>query len=241
MGELALTDLRQIEGEPRVLDLRLGERLGYGRAVKVREIIRRNVTELRSHGTLKPHGGASISGKGRVMASEEFYLNEAQAVLVCMLARTPAAVELRRQVVQVFLAWRHGRLERSVQPARPAKSPKVDERATRWARMERRIEQLEKALKLQAKVEEGEAFARAVAYMPNVLMLDHPDGRRRKQARPRWWYDLPVREAVIAHHRQMTLYRALELLRQEFGNARIPSRSSLARFWLTLDEVRAAQ
>ena len=115
----------------------------------------------------------------------------------------------------------------------------MSDRTTRWAQMERRVRQIEKALALQD-VAETPAFARALAYLPNILFLDHDDGRRRRQSRPRWWFDLPVREAAIGHHRQMTLDQATALLIAEFGKSRAPSRSSLARFWLTLDAVRAA-
>ncbi|WP_066477418.1 MULTISPECIES: hypothetical protein [unclassified Sphingomonas] len=116
-----------------------------------------------------------------------------------------------------------------------------DRELTRWADLERRIGQIEKLINLQAQVDQGEPFARAVAYMPGILALEHLDGRRRRQSRPSWWHDLPVRQAVIAHHRQMTITRAVALLKEEFGERRAPSKSSLGRFWKALDEVRAAQ
>lgn len=237
MGALAVTDLRQIEGEPRVADLRLGEVLGFGHPVNIRKVIRRNEAELGRYGGVFSTAEKTSDVGGR--PGTAYYLNEAQAVILCMFSRTAQAADAREQIVKVFLAWRHGRLERAVQPVPRERKPNMPDRQTRWSQMERRISQIEKAIGLQGKVETPD-FARALAYMPNVLFLDHDDGRRRKQSRPRWWYDLPVREAVIEHHRQMTIDHAIYLVRKEFGKARAPSRSSLARFWLTLDAVRAA-
>jgi hypothetical protein len=58
----------------------------------------------------RPTLGASISGKGRVAETVEYYLNEAQALLVCMFSRTDQAAAVRKQIVEVFIAHRHGRL-----------------------------------------------------------------------------------------------------------------------------------
>jgi hypothetical protein len=79
-----------------------------------------------------------------------------------------------------------------------------------------------------------------MAYAPTILYLDKADGSRKRQARPRWWYDLEVRAAAIEHHRQMPIAVAVAVIRNFHGKERAPSRSSLARFWLQLDEVRAA-
>lgn len=237
MGALALStaDLRKISGEPRVHDLRLGEVLGFDRPRNVRKIIRRNSQELALHGALALHGGASISGKGRVMPSEEFYLNEAQALLICMFSRTNEAASARKQIVEAFLAYRHGKLV----PIAAGEVPTYDHDRP-WAKMEQRLKRLERLMEVQAKIETS-AFASALAYSPTVLRLTDAKGRRKRQTRPRWWYDREVREAVIAAHRQMTIDIAVASLRQQFGRDRAPSRSSVGRFWQTLDEVRAAQ
>ena len=230
---LRIDDLRIMEREPRVHDMRLGEILGFSKPINVRKVIRRNATELQSHAELKIQRGNSISGKGRVMGSDEFYLNEAQALLVCMFARTNEAAAARKQIIEVFLAHRHGKLV----PAgrlRPA-----NDRDLPWAKMEQRIKRIERMIDIQAKVE-SEAFANALAYAPTILYLDGAGGKPKKQTRPRWWYDREVREAVIACHRQMTVDIATESLKQQFGKGRGPSRSSIGRFWLVLDQVRAA-
>jgi hypothetical protein len=92
---------------------------------------------------------------------------------------------------------------------------------------------------LQGKVDTP-AYTRALAYAPTILFLDKADGTRKRQARPRWWYDLEVRSAIIEHHRQMPVRVAVEVIRNIYGRERAPSSSSLGRFWQQLDEVRAA-
>lgn len=56
------------------------------------------------------HGGAKLPARGRGRPEEGFLLNEAQAILITMFSRTPTAAEVRRQIIAVFIAWRHGRL-----------------------------------------------------------------------------------------------------------------------------------
>jgi hypothetical protein len=107
----SLTDLNlEIDGEPRIRDLTIADRLGYERPRKIRELIEANMAELQQYG-LAPRRGAPItSGKGRVTEVEEYWLNEAQCLLVCMFSRTDAAAEVRRALIEVFMAWRRGEL-----------------------------------------------------------------------------------------------------------------------------------
>lgn len=49
--------LTPINGEPRVHDLHLAERLGFDRPRKIRDIIKRNHDKLLNFGGV-PHGGA---------------------------------------------------------------------------------------------------------------------------------------------------------------------------------------
>jgi phage anti-repressor protein len=44
-----------------------------------------------------------------------FYLNEEQALLICMFARTDKAKQVRTEVIRVFTAWRRGNLAPMVQ------------------------------------------------------------------------------------------------------------------------------
>lgn len=40
--------------------------------------------------------------------STAYYLNEEQALLVCLLSKTPKAKQVRAEVIRVFSAWRRG-------------------------------------------------------------------------------------------------------------------------------------
>lgn len=233
---LRIEDVRPVSGEPRVRDTRLGEVLGFAKPVSIRKIIRRNERELAMHGDIFSTV-EKFSGQQSGPAAKEYHLNEAQALLVCMFSRTNQAVEARKQIVTVFLSYRAGKLV----PAQkaPSRHRPAAERDVAWEAMEKRIKRLEKLMQMQDRVE-TRAFASAVAYAPSILYLDQANGKRKKQRRPRWWYDREVREAVIATHRQMTIDIAAETLKNQFGKGRAPTRSSIGRFWMVLDEVRAA-
>lgn len=74
----------------------------------------------------------------------------------------------------------------------------------------------------------GESFAIDATHSP------HFKGGRR----PSFWGDLPVREAVIALHRQATIDAAICTLEAKFGKERTPSRSAIGRVWKQLDKDR---
>ena len=106
--EAVMLNLRVVEiaAEPRVLDVALAEALGFERPRVIRELIERNRPELQTFGNL-PYRTAKLAGRGR--PTTECHLNEAQALLVCMFARTPNAAIVRKQVIEVFIAWRQGK------------------------------------------------------------------------------------------------------------------------------------
>ena len=53
---------------------------------------------------------ATRCGAYRNRQYTEYWLNERQALLVCVLSRTERAAEVRRALITVFTAWRHGQL-----------------------------------------------------------------------------------------------------------------------------------
>lgn len=133
---ITVNDLQIHQGEPRVLDLRLAEALGYERPRKIRDIIKSNIDELARHGEMValvggvdaatsggieglPRSGASLPRSGANpnggRPATEYLLTEGQALVVCLLARTERAADVRYQVISVFLAWRKGTLP----PVRP--------------------------------------------------------------------------------------------------------------------------
>ena len=114
--QLRIEDLKLIKGEPRMLDLRLGEALEFASPIKVRELIRRNQDELAVYGEVIPMVGKTQSDTGG-RPGEEFWLNETQALLVAMFSRTAKAAEVRFQILQVYVAYRRGELSQAVQPS----------------------------------------------------------------------------------------------------------------------------
>jgi len=108
-------DLQDFEGEVRISDARLAVLLGYAQPRYIRDIIRTNQEELLTHGVLRRFTAKPPSGSQGGRPERMIMLNEAQAILVTMFSRTQRAAEARRQIVQVFIAWRHGHLV----PAQP--------------------------------------------------------------------------------------------------------------------------
>ena len=106
---LRLVDVAVIDDdEPRILDLRIAERLGFTEPRAIRKLIRRHKGELGRHGGLGQHVPNPGPQGGR--PSREYWLNEAQAILICMKSETPLAEDIRAEIVTVFQAYRHGRL-----------------------------------------------------------------------------------------------------------------------------------
>jgi len=100
-------DLQVIESEPRIHDLRLGERLEFERPRDIRKLIERNIEELERYGRLRHHGATSHNGPG-ARSVEEYWLNEAQALIICMKSDAPRAADVREEIIYVFKMWRHG-------------------------------------------------------------------------------------------------------------------------------------
>jgi hypothetical protein len=89
--QLRPTDLKDVDGEPRVLDLRVAERLGFGRDRDLRKLIERNAKLLEMHGELiratvarnqkdTPKAGRPENG---------YWLNEGQTVALAFLSSAP--------------------------------------------------------------------------------------------------------------------------------------------------------
>lgn len=91
--------------EPHVFDLHLAQELGFDRMTSIRVLIDRNAAELETYGTL--HRCAAKSTGGR--PGRAYYLNEAQALVLCALSRTPKAAGVRKLLIDVFMAWREKR------------------------------------------------------------------------------------------------------------------------------------
>lgn len=103
---LSLKDLHLLNGEPRVLDLRIAERLGYEKPRDIRELIDRNAEELMSYGEVCRTARQTSDKGGR--PTTECWLNEAQTLLLCMFSKTDNAAQVRKEVITVYLAYRQG-------------------------------------------------------------------------------------------------------------------------------------
>lgn len=108
VSDLALS---VVADEPRVRDIDLAERLGFDRPRKIRDLIKANIEELQAHGILPSSGAKSRDAHGRGRPGLEYWLNEPQALLVCMFSRTANAARVRKMLIEVFMEWRHGRLD----------------------------------------------------------------------------------------------------------------------------------
>ncbi len=107
----SLSDINiEIDGEPRLRDLTIADRLGYERPRDIRELIKRNLEELGTYGAA-PYRTALLSRpQGGVVQVDEYWLNEPQSLLICMFSKTDMAAEVRRALIELFLAWRRGEL-----------------------------------------------------------------------------------------------------------------------------------
>jgi hypothetical protein len=100
--------------EPRVRDTDLAERLGYDRPRKFRELVSKMVESNELPGILvRPGYGRGRNQHGEtsaVIVTNEFWLTEREALLVCARSEAPRAHEVRAMLVDVFIAYRRGQL-----------------------------------------------------------------------------------------------------------------------------------
>lgn len=103
-------DLQIVSGEPRIQDIRLAEALEFKVPRQIRELIKRNIVELERYGPLACGTTMVEIGSGAKRETAEYYLNEAQALLICMKSDAPRAEDGRAEIIAVFQAWRHGKM-----------------------------------------------------------------------------------------------------------------------------------
>lgn len=152
-GALSLVDLNsEVNHEPRILDVRVGERLGFDRPRDIRQLIDRNREELEAYGPL-----AARHRKSRGQEFTEYWLNEGQTLLLCMFSRTPAAAAVRREVIEVFMAYRRGLLA-------PASITAIEDQEPPQRLCDRFAQEC-----ARLGFETPEAFAKAVGWRGNKL------------------------------------------------------------------------
>jgi hypothetical protein len=112
MLNLQLSDLQVVDGDedPRVQDLRLAEILGLGRLRDVRQLIERNREDLEEYASLRCRTAVIGAGKGALHEVQEYWLTEGQALRICSLSKTKNAKRATKVIIDVFIAWRRGKL-----------------------------------------------------------------------------------------------------------------------------------
>lgn len=100
MSSLILTP---INGEPRIHDLALAEHLGFDEPRMIRKLIKRNEPKLLKFGVCATVSQTSGELGGR--PSVEYYLNQKQAIFICMKSETEKAFDVQADIVRVFDAY----------------------------------------------------------------------------------------------------------------------------------------
>jgi hypothetical protein len=90
----------------RIRDVELGARLGYARPRAIRELIERMLAD----GKLSDAGLCRIVVQSGGRPANEFWLNERSAIKVIAKSETPVADAILDEVIDVFVAWRNGKL-----------------------------------------------------------------------------------------------------------------------------------
>lgn len=99
---LSVNDLSIVKDEPRILDVRLAEALGFQRPADIRPLIARHSAALDRFG---PIIRMVRKNQGRGRPAHESYLNKRQALYICTKAETVWSMEVTIQMVKVFSAY----------------------------------------------------------------------------------------------------------------------------------------
>lgn len=85
------------DGELRISDIELAERLGYAEVRNFRKVVRKNADDLREFGLLR-----QIDAKGRGRSERVYWLNRAQAIHAVYRSDTPDASKLAISLTKAF-------------------------------------------------------------------------------------------------------------------------------------------
>lgn len=135
---ISIADLNtEIDADPRIQDILLGERLGFDRPRDVRKLVERNIQEIQLYGVCATVAQTTGPKGGR--PGKAYYLNEPQALLICMFSNTAKAAEVRKMLIDVFMEYRRGKGMVKVQAHERRTSTTVDNAI----RLSRSIDRLE--------------------------------------------------------------------------------------------------
>ena len=116
--------LYEIEGEPYVKDVELGAWLGMTQPSNIRQTVASNIKELQSEQPIHVVREMVALGSGAKREIDVNYLTEDQVLLLTIYSRTPKGREFRRLLIDVFIAWRDGKIVAKAGPAARLPSPK---------------------------------------------------------------------------------------------------------------------
>jgi hypothetical protein len=119
MSNLTIKDLNnEVNHEPRIMDLRLGEFLGFAQPVNIKKLIRKHIVALEKIATV-----SAVETVKRGQKSTSYYLNKKQAIYICIKSETELATEKTLEIVEIYDAYTQGKL---TSPATHAsKAPKI--------------------------------------------------------------------------------------------------------------------
>lgn len=101
---LSLSDINTtVNHEPRILDVRLAEALGFKRPRDIRKVIERHIAALDKLGTRATVARVVNGGN-----ATEYYLTKKQAIYITAKSETENAVDLTIHVIEVFDAAMNG-------------------------------------------------------------------------------------------------------------------------------------
>lgn len=106
--------IAMVEDEPRVRDLDLAERLGYGRSRDIRELVKR----YEKSGDLSAVDVSRTVRRTQVGVAErdvtEFWLSEAAALFIVTKSETANAIALTKEMIRVFMLVRRGTMQPAI-------------------------------------------------------------------------------------------------------------------------------
>ena len=119
--------IHEIGGEPYVKDVDLGTWLGMAQPINIRQTIANNINELSEHESIHLVREMIVVGKGAKREVDVNYLTEDQVFQLTLWSRTPKGKEFRRLLIELFKAWRDGKLGAPDAKARKtARSPRIE-------------------------------------------------------------------------------------------------------------------
>lgn len=109
----SIADLNtELDNEPRVLDATLASNLGMAQPLNIRAKIVANFEEISMHGEVVTETVKTSAKGGR--PGKAYYLNEPQALLICMWSNTAKAAAVRKMLIDVFMEYRRGKIEKPI-------------------------------------------------------------------------------------------------------------------------------